>query len=231
VNNLSTVSDAKRKFCELHTRPINSIYRRVVEELLVEMHLLSTNVDFVSDPLYILGVVDSFDRFMASYRPPTEKDSIFNALCRAIDANGDTYRQEAAAVKEFAASMAGGDIVGWLVSPQVGGAGTKLAEALQTISNNPKFKYTRLFGIGMYTAIEQAAPDVLKDEKQRQEAIVKIAEALKISGDKLQKDVDAYRGNLDKLVQMEAVMADAAEAERKKREQREQEKAAKSVES
>ena len=38
--------------------------------------------------------------------------------------------------------------------------------------------------------------------------------------DKVQKDLDTYRSNLDKLVQMEAVMADLAEAERKKREKR-----------
>ena len=44
--------------------------------------------------------------------------------------------------------------------------------------------------------------------------------------DKVQKDLDAYRSNLDKLVQMEAVMADLAEAERKKREKRAEEKAA-----
>jgi len=41
VNNVRTVSDTKRAFYTLHTRPINTIYRRVVEELIVEMHLLS----------------------------------------------------------------------------------------------------------------------------------------------------------------------------------------------
>ena len=44
--------------------------------------------------------------------------------------------------------------------------------------------------------------------------------------EKVQKDLDTYRSNLDKLVQMEAVMSDLAEAERKKREKRAQEKAA-----
>ncbi|MEN9568061.1 MAG: hypothetical protein RLZZ69_3257, partial [Cyanobacteriota bacterium] len=206
---MKTVSDSKRAFYSAYPRPINSVYRRVIEELLVEMHLLATNSDFTTDPLFTLGVVDSFDRFMDSYRPPADRKSLFDAICHAVDANGDAYRQEAATVKEFAASMAGKDIVAWMTAPQADGSGTKLAEALQSIANNPRFKYSRLFGIGMYTAIEQAAPDLVKDDKQRQEAVVKIAEALKISGDKLQKDMDAYRSNLDKLVQMEAVMADA----------------------
>ncbi|MFM8003381.1 MAG: photosystem II biogenesis protein Psp29, partial [Dolichospermum sp.] len=49
VNNVRTVSDTKKTFYTLHTRPINTIYRRVVEELMVEMHLLSVNVDFSYD--------------------------------------------------------------------------------------------------------------------------------------------------------------------------------------
>ncbi|MFM6220517.1 MAG: photosystem II biogenesis protein Psp29, partial [Dolichospermum sp.] len=57
MNNVRTVSDTKKTFYTLHTRPINTIYRRVVEELMVEMHLLSVNVDFSYDAIYALGVV------------------------------------------------------------------------------------------------------------------------------------------------------------------------------
>jgi photosystem II biogenesis protein Psp29 len=226
VNNLSTVSDTKRNFYSHHTRPINSIYRRVVEELMVEMHLLSTNVDFAYDPIYALGVVHSFDRFMASYRPPEDKQSIFNALCQAIGSSAEQYRQDAAQVEEFARSMQGQDIIAWLSQPTSAGVGSRLANTLNAIANNPKFKYSRLFAIGLFTILEQAAPDLLKDEKQREAAVQKIGESLHLPIDKVKKDLEAYRSNLDKLAQMEAVMADTLEAERKKREQRAQEKAA-----
>ncbi len=72
VSTVRTVSDTKRAFYTLHTRPINSIYRRVVEEMMVEMHLLSVNADFRYDPIYALGVVTTFDRFMLGYRPDTD---------------------------------------------------------------------------------------------------------------------------------------------------------------
>jgi photosystem II biogenesis protein Psp29 len=225
VNNLSTVSDTKRNFYSQHTRPINSIYRRVVEELMVEMHLLSTNVDFAYDPIYALGVVSSFDRFMASYRPEADKQSIFTALCQSMGGSPDKFRQDATGVQEFARSMQGQDILTWMAQPQAEGIGAQLASTLSTISRNPKFKYSRLFGIGLFTILEQAAPDLLKDEKQREAAVAKLGEALQIPTDKVQKDLEAYRSNLDKLVQMEAVMADVVEADRKKREKRAQEKA------
>lgn len=225
MNNLSTVSDTKRNFYSQHTRPINSIYRRVVEELMVEMHLLSTNVDFAYDPIYALGVVSSFDRFMASYRPEGDKQSIFVALVQSMGGNAQHYRDDAAAAQEFARSMQGRDIVEWLAHPTPDGMGAQLANTLQALASNPKFKYSRLFGIGLFTILEQAAPDLLKDEHKRQAAISQIGEAMHLPTDKVQKDLDAYRSNLDKLVQMEAVMADLAEAERKKREQRAQAKA------
>ncbi len=224
MNNLSTVSDTKRNFYSQHTRPINSIYRRVVEELMVEMHLLSTNVDFAYNPIYALGVVGSFDRFMTSYRPEGDKQSIFTALCQSMGGSPDAYRKDAAAVEEVARSMQGQDIVSWLASPNPDGMGAQLAKTLNEIASNSKFKYSRLFGIGLFTILEQAAPDLLKDQAQREAAVIKIGESLHLPTDKVQKDLDAYRSNLDKLVQMEAVMADLVEADRKKREKRAQEK-------
>lgn len=224
MNNLSTVSDTKRNFYSQHTRPINSIYRRVVEELMVEMHLLSTNVDFAYNPIYALGVVSSFDRFMTSYRPEADKQSIFVALCQSMGGNAQQYRQDAANLQEFAGSMKGQDIVAWIAHPNNEGMGAQLASTISTVASNPKFKYSRLFGIGLFTILEQSAPDLLKDEKSREATILQLSEALHLPTDKVQKDLDAYRSNLDKLVQMEAVMADLAEAERKKREKREQAK-------
>ncbi len=191
---------------------------------MVEMHLLSTNVDFDYNPIYALGVVSSFERFMASYRPEVDKQSIFVALCQSMGGNAEQHRTDAAEVEAFAKSMQEQDIVAWLANPTKEGMGAQLASTLGSIASNPKFKYSRLFGIGLFTILEQAAPDLLKDEKKREAAIVQIGEAMHLPTEKVQKDLDTYRSNLDKLVQMEAVMGDLAEAERKKREKRAQEK-------
>ena len=80
MNNVRTVSDTKRAFYGQHTRPINAIYRRVVEELMVEMHLLLVNADFNYDSIYALGVVNTFDRFMKGYEPESDRTSIYTAI-------------------------------------------------------------------------------------------------------------------------------------------------------
>jgi photosystem II biogenesis protein Psp29 len=226
VSNLSTVSDTKRKFYNSYTRPINSIFRRVVEELIVEMHLLLVNDEFNYDSIYALGVVSSFDRFMANYRPEEDKAPIFVALCQAVDSSVEKYRQDASAVKIIGDQL-GEDALGKLVGMTTGDATDALSQNIKAVSDNPKFKYSRLFGIGLFTLIEGAAPEKLNTEEGRKESIEKLSAALKLPADKLGKDLDSYRSNLSKLVQMEAAMADVLEAGRKKREQREQEKAAK----
>jgi photosystem II biogenesis protein Psp29 len=92
------------------------------------------------------------------------------------------------------------------------------------ISDNPKFKYSRLFAIGLYTLLEQADADLVKDEKERTEALKQISHALNLPEDKLQKDLELYRSNLEKMAQARIVMEDAIKAERKKRDDRAQDK-------
>jgi photosystem II biogenesis protein Psp29 len=226
VSNLSTVSDAKRKFNAQHSRPINSIFRRVVEELLVEMHLLSVNEGFVYDPIYALGVVCSYDKFMVDYRPEVDKASIFIALCQCINSSADQYRQDATAIKTAVTQLQGTDVLAKVAEMAKGEGSDYLAQALQSIANNPKFKYSRLFGIGLFNLLDEVAADKFADEASRTDTVGKLAAALNLPADKLGKDLDSYRSNLAKLVQMQAAMADVLEADRKKREKRDQEKAA-----
>ncbi|MGB3755154.1 MAG: photosystem II biogenesis protein Psp29, partial [Rivularia sp. (in: cyanobacteria)] len=86
----------------------------------------------------------------------------------------------------------------------------------------PSFKYSRLFAIGLYTLLESSDPEMVKDEKLRNEALKTIANSLNLSEDKLSKDLDLYRSNLDKMAQAAIVMADMVAADRKRREQRAQ---------
>lgn len=223
MNNVRTVSDTKRTFYNRHTRPINTIYRRVVEELMVEMHLLSVNADFSYNPIYALGVVTTFDRFMQGYLPEEDKESIFNALCQGIEEDPQRYRQDAHRLQALAQSYPAKDLIGWLSQTTHLDRDADLQEQLQAIANNANFKYSRLFAIGLFSLLELSDPELVKDERQRTEALKTVASGLHLSDDKLTKDLDLYRSNLDKMAQALVVMADMLAADRKKREQRLQE--------
>lgn len=223
MKDVRTVSDTKRAFYSYHTRPINSIFRRVVEELMVEIHLLSVNVDFSYNSLYALGVVTTFDRFMQGYQPERDRESIFNALCQATQSDSGKYRGSAT---EALAAVSGLSLDAFLeqVKHLDSAPDQELWRELRAIASNPKFKYSRLFAVGLYTLLEHLNAEALKDEKQRNDLLQQIAEPLHLSADKMQKDLELYRGNLEKMAQAQAVLEDILKAERKKREEREQAK-------
>lgn len=228
VDKVPTVSDTKRNFYNAHSRPINSIYRRVVEELMVEMHLLSVNVDFQYDPIYALGVVSSFDRFMSAYRPEADKASIFQALCQALGTDPQQYRRDAQSLESWATGVSGNEVLSVLSLAESSGETSQIESAIRAIAANPNFKYSRLFAIGLYSLLELADADFVKENSQLEKIVEPISKSLNLSGEKLQKDLELYRSNLEKMAQAQIVMEDILKADRKKREQRAQ---AKSVES
>jgi photosystem II biogenesis protein Psp29 len=218
VNNVRTVSDTKRAFYSTHTRPINSIYRRVVEELMVEMHLLSVNVDFHYDPVYSMGVVTAFDRFMQGYQPDRDKTSIFNALCQSLGEDPQTYQQDAEQLRNEAANSTLDDLFAH-IQPQHAN-GSRLVDTLKTVAATPNFKYSRMFAIGLYSLLEAMDGELVKDEKRRTDALNQFCEVLNLPQDKVQKDLELYRSNLDKIVQAQIVLQDILKADRKKKEER-----------
>ena len=219
---LRTVSDTKRDFYTYHTRPINSVYRRVVEELLVEMHLLSVNVDFKTDPIYYLGVVTSFERLMQGYRPEKDKESIFNALCRSVGGDPQVYKEQARSLLALATNKSSEDLIAWLESPQSEEGIDNIIEPIGAIAQNQNFKYSRLFGVGLYTLIEKANAKLLSEEKERNKTFTLLAEKLNLPEEKLKKDIDLYRSSLEKMNQLLQVVEDVLQADRKQREKREQ---------
>ncbi len=220
MNNIRTVSDTKRAFYNTHTRPINSVYRRVVEELMVEMHLLSVNGDFQYDPIYALGVVTAFDRFMQGYSPETDQESIFKALIQALEEDPQRYRAEAKRLEELTQNLSSQELLVWAAEAANNAEAQDLQSYFHKIATNPKFKYSRLFAIGLYTLLELTNPSLLEDKEATEQTLGQLASGLNLPQEKLVKDLELYRSNLEKLQQARIVMEEMTQAERKKREQR-----------
>jgi hypothetical protein len=72
----------------------------------------------------------------------------------------------------------------------------------------------------LFTLLETADPNTMSDNDKRQELIKQVGDALNLGSEKLVKDLDLYRSNLEKVEQARQMMKDLVEAERKKKEQR-----------
>jgi photosystem II biogenesis protein Psp29 len=224
---MKTVSDSKRAFHSAYPRPINSVYRRVIEELLVEMHLLSVNSDFKPDPIYFLGIVTSFARLMQGYQPEADQVKIFNALCTSTNGDPQSYKSQGSTLLSLVKGKSIDELVAWFGNPSAGNDAGQIVEPIKAIASNHNFKYSRLFAIGVYTLLEECDREVAQNQEKCNEAVDKIAENLQISSEKMKKDLDIYRGSLEKMEQLLKVIEDVMEASRKQREKREQEKLAK----
>jgi len=218
VDKIRTVSDTRRAFYQYHARPINSIYRQVVQELMVEMHLLSVNADFKEDAIYAVGVCQSFEQFMTGYTPEEDKKSIFDALCKAIEANPDDYRYQSETLLNFVEGKSAEDLVNWLLNPgSENGLDENIVNSLKSVIERERFKYSRLFGIGFYSLLAKIDPELAKDEDKLAQLIAPFSEKLQLPVEKLKKDLDLYRSNLNKINQMLIVIAETIEASKKKR--------------
>lgn len=230
MNTVRTLSETKRSFYAQHQRPIDSLYRRVVEELMVEMHLLSVNIEFRYDPFYALGVVTAYDRFMTGYSP-TERESIFKAICAAIESDAAQFRQDADVALAAASKLSADSALDWLAGgAQPDGIADSLHQSVQAIAANERFKYSRLFAIGLYAFLESVSPELITEAEKRQETLDKICGPLNLPVEKMAKDLTVFQENLEKLAQARQVLEDAIAASRKQRERREAEKAEKAAE-
>jgi photosystem II biogenesis protein Psp29 len=193
----------------------------MVDELLVELHLLSRQKGFQSDPLFAVGLTQVFDSFARGYRPEQQRDPLFQALCASsgFDANQlRSQRDEAmAAVGQHSLQ----EVRQWL-EEQGHGAPEPLASVLKSVKR-PDFHYSRLFAVGLLSLLQQARGAEAIEPQALRQAAHEIGEAMGLLKDRVDKDLNLYVSNLEKMAQAVELMEETVAAERRRRERQEAE--------
>ncbi len=184
---------------------------------MVEIHLLRVNTNFVYSPLFALGIVTAYNHFMSGYRPETDRDSIFQALCAAEEFDPNQLQADAARWGEL--ETLGLEDIKTKVGAWVSHGGDAWQNSLRDLVQNPSSKYSRLQAIGLYHILEKATDSPIHDLSTLETSIDELAPVLNLAPDKVKKDLELYRSNLDKMIQAQKIMAELVEIERKRREQ------------
>lgn len=215
-----TVSDSKRAFHAAFPHVISPLYRRMVDELLVELHLLSRQKGFRSDPLFAVGLVQVFDGFARGYRPEAQREPLFQALCASsgFDAAELRARRDAAVA---AMGEVGVERVQEWVERQGEGAPEPLATALAEIRRSD-FHYSRLMAVGLLSLLEQARGADAMDPQELRRSAHALGEAMGLMKDRLDKDLNLYATNLEKMAQAVELMEETVAADRRRRERRDE---------
>ena len=211
-----TVADSKRAFHSAFPHVISPLYRRVVDELLVELHLLSRQQGFHPDPLFACGLVQVFDGFSAGYRPEQQREPLFSALCASSGFDAAELRRRSSEALAAMGHHSVEEVSGW-IERQGEGAPVLLAEALASI-RRPDFHYSRLMAVGLLSLLEKAqGADAMEPQALRQ-AAHDIGASMGLLRERVDKDLSLYASNLERMAQAVELVQETVAAERRRQE-------------
>jgi photosystem II biogenesis protein Psp29 len=218
-----TVADSKRAFHQAFPYVIAPLYRRLVDELLVELHLLSHQKGFQPDGLFAVGLGQVYDSFSKGYKPDQQREPLFAALCSANGFDGAAFRQMASEAIQQAGHHSLEEVKGWL-SNRGEGAPAPIAGLLQGVQR-PDFHYSRLVAVGLLSLLQHAKGADGMDPQALRAAAHDIGEAMGLIKDRVDKDLSLYATNIEKMSQAVELMEETIAAERRRREKAEGEAA------
>ena len=211
-----TVADSKRAFHQAFPYVIAPLYRRLVDELLVELHLLIHQKGFHADGLFAVGLTQVFDSFSNGYKPEAQREPLFQALCSANGFDGAAFRQMASDAATQVGHHSLDEVKGWL-SNRGEGAPAPIAGLLYGVQRED-FHYSRLVAVGLLSVLQRAQGAEAVDPQALRSAAHEIGEAMGLIKARVDKDLSLYAGNIEKMTQAVELMEETVAAERRRRE-------------
>ncbi len=189
----ATISDSKSDFHKEFPYVIPPIYRKLADELLVELHLLSHQKNFIKSSIFAAGLKEIFNKFTSGYKPIEHTNELFNAICNC---NGFDPNE-----------------INTISEQLINKANTFTKETLNDylleIKNQHKEGnyYSRINAIGIYKIISEVP--YCKDQKIEEinNEIANISELLGYQKSRVEKDISMYKSNIEKMKQALEIIA------------------------
>jgi len=189
----ATISDSKSDFHKEFPYVIPPIYRKLADELLVELHLLSHQKNFKNNSLFATGLKEIFSKFTSGYKPNEHITKLFDAICNCNGFNPAEINSSSEQLVNNAKSFTNEDI----------------EEFLSQLKNETEGKeyYSRINAIGIYKLVsEMQSFESMKEEDVNKE-ISKISELLGYQYSRVEKDISMYKSNIEKMKQALEIIA------------------------
>ncbi|KAG4385477.1 hypothetical protein GLYMA_12G106600v4 [Glycine max] len=196
---------------QAYKRPIPSIYNTVLQELIVQQHLMRYKRSYRYDAVFALGFVTVYEQLMEGYPSDEDRDAIFQAYIQALKEDPEQYRVDAKKLEEWARSQNPNSLLEF--SSREGEVEGILKDIAERAGGKGDFSYSRFFAIGLFRLLELAnamEPTILE----------KLCAVLNVNKRSVDRDLDVYRNLLSKLVQAKELLKEYVDREKKKREER-----------
>jgi len=200
-----TIADSKRAFHQAFPHVIAPLYRRIADELLVELHLLSHQDAFKAGQLFSVGLVTVFDRFTQGYRPAEHRSGLMDAICSSNGFDAGQLIKDAAACTKAASEQSGDTFNSWV----------------QDFRLPDQAHYSRLMAVGLLTLLEASHGELKGDDgAELRKRAVEIAKEIGLPGERVDKDLGVFASNSERMEQAVELMEETLAAERRKKERR-----------
>ena len=211
-----TISDSKKAFYNAFSSVIPPIYRRITDELLVELHLLSHSNDFEQGAIFAVGLCKVFDAFTRGYRPEKHLVSLFEAICKSNGFDPASLRDKSIRTQNAIKGYSFNEILLFL---KTNGVDTPeiLSGDVKALSKGNK-QYSRLITIGLLSLLEEASKGNKSDKESINSEIKEICEIFGFQVSRVERDIKQYTTNLEKLEQALDLFKESVAYERKKKE-------------
>ena len=194
-----TVSDSKRLFHEKFPYVIPGLYKRIVDEILVELNLLNHQNEFTQDYLFCIGLTETFKELMKGYQPKKHLDLLFESLCTSTNFEAKEINEISQKSQKEFKNKTSNDILKLLIE-----------------KNNTKLYPSRILNLAIYILISSAQDLKEKDESGKNNMISDIFEKLNLSANKAEKDIGIYKSTISKMEQAKELIEELKTKDKKK---------------
>ena len=197
-----TVSDSKKLFHEKFPYVIPGLYKRIVDEMLVELNLLNHQNEFSQDYLFCVGLTETFRELMKGYQPEKHLDLLFESLCSSTNFEAKEINETSKKSQKEFKNKTSNDILKLLIE-----------------KSNSKLYPSRILNLAIYILISRAQDLKDKDESGTNKMISDISdifEKLNLSANKAEKDIGIYKNSISKMEQAKELIEELRTKDKKK---------------
>ena len=194
-----TVSDSKKLFHEQFPYVIPGLYKRIVDEMLVELNLLNHQNEFILDYLFCIGLTETFQELTKGYKPEKHLDLLFESICSSTNFEAKEIKEISQKSQEEFKDKSSKDIL------------NKLKEKTKN-----KLYPSRILNLGIYILISNSQDFKEKNESDKNKMTSDIFEKLSLSANKAEKDIGIYKSSISKMEQAKELIEELRIKDKKK---------------
>ena len=194
-----TVSDSKKLFHEKFPFVIPGLYKRIVDEMLVELNLLNHQNEFTQDYLFCVGLTETFKELMKGYQPEKHLDLLFESLCSSTNFEAKEIKEISQKSQNELKDKKSKDILKILIE-----------------KSNSKLYPSRILNLGIYILISNSEDHKEKNESEKNKTISDIFEKLSLPPNKAEKDIGIYKSSISKMEQAKELIEELKVKNKKK---------------